>query len=517
MSKINRFDRLLPRLVFAALLSFPVLAVCSKSSFLYPMNDWTDVNCFFTVGRGIVHGLMPYRDLYEQKGPLLYLLYALASLVSEHSYLGVYLLESLGFTFFLHLSGRIAETAADTRAVYWPTAALIALAVPVSGAFSSGSGAEGFILPALALGLWLVLRAMRGGRALGDGEGFVLGLCTAVALWIKYTFCGLFAGLALAVMIWYLATGRAGQLLRLIGFFLLGLLALSAGIVGWFALRGALGDLWQVYFIDNITKYPQAVGLRKLASLPLTILRENPSWMIPAALGLVWTAVRVRKHRWEALAVWLSAAVLFAFTYFGGRSYPYYALVLAVYAPLGLTAAGLGVRRLARRYFPGTAEGGKLTLAAAAAALVLLLANPFAALRLGTNTYLLGTPMAETPYGQFAQIIRQSDDRSLLNYGFLDSGFYYAAGVQPDERYFCMLNINSGEMRAAQEASVAEKRPAFVVVRRRSADGKTREKNVWEEQMADSGDYRLVEQADWRNAAWHYVYSLYRRRDAGDS
>ena len=36
-------------------------------------------------------------------------------------------------------------------------------------------------------------------------------------------------------------------------------------------------------------------------------------------------------------------------------------------------------------------------------------------------------------------------------------------------------------------------------------------------QMADSGDYRLVEQADWRNAAWHYVYSLYRRRDAGDS
>ena len=48
----------LPRFVFACLASFAVLLVCSKSSFLYPMNDWVDVNCFFTVGRGILHGLV---------------------------------------------------------------------------------------------------------------------------------------------------------------------------------------------------------------------------------------------------------------------------------------------------------------------------------------------------------------------------------------------------------------------------------------------------------------------------
>ena len=60
-----------------------MLGVCSKSSPLYPMNDWVDVNCFFTVGRGITHGMVPYLDLYEQKGPLIYFLYALAALISE--------------------------------------------------------------------------------------------------------------------------------------------------------------------------------------------------------------------------------------------------------------------------------------------------------------------------------------------------------------------------------------------------------------------------------------------------
>ena len=72
MITARKTDRTLLRMGFALLVSFAVLTVCSKNSFLYPMNDWVDVNCFFTVGRGITHGLVPYRDLYDQKGPLLY-------------------------------------------------------------------------------------------------------------------------------------------------------------------------------------------------------------------------------------------------------------------------------------------------------------------------------------------------------------------------------------------------------------------------------------------------------------
>lgn len=56
---------MLPRFFFACLAAFGVLTVCSKSSFLYPMNDWVDVHCFFAVGQGILHGLVlgPRRPL----------------------------------------------------------------------------------------------------------------------------------------------------------------------------------------------------------------------------------------------------------------------------------------------------------------------------------------------------------------------------------------------------------------------------------------------------------------------
>lgn len=61
-----------------------------KSSFQYPLNDWGDTNCFFTLGRGIKHGIIPYLDLYEQKGPLLYFQFYLAALMSETSFIGVF-------------------------------------------------------------------------------------------------------------------------------------------------------------------------------------------------------------------------------------------------------------------------------------------------------------------------------------------------------------------------------------------------------------------------------------------
>ena len=58
--------------VLLILVSFCSLLFCTKNSWLYSFNDWVDGNAFFTMGKGMVNGLVPYKDLFEQKGPLLY-------------------------------------------------------------------------------------------------------------------------------------------------------------------------------------------------------------------------------------------------------------------------------------------------------------------------------------------------------------------------------------------------------------------------------------------------------------
>lgn len=79
------------------LASCVLLLLCSQCSPLYPTNVWVDANCLLTVGRVMKEGGVLYRDIYEQKGPTLYLINMLAACISDTSFLGVYVMEVISF------------------------------------------------------------------------------------------------------------------------------------------------------------------------------------------------------------------------------------------------------------------------------------------------------------------------------------------------------------------------------------------------------------------------------------
>ena len=135
-----------------------LLAVCSWSSPLYPYHCGGDANVYFTIGRNMLDGLVPYRDLIDQKGPLLFFIQMLAALVSRQSFLGVWLLEVAAGTVFLYFSARTAELFAP-RAAALLGVPLMALAAWSGDVFALGSTAEEYTLPALAFGLYLFCRA----------------------------------------------------------------------------------------------------------------------------------------------------------------------------------------------------------------------------------------------------------------------------------------------------------------------------------------------------------------------
>ena len=55
-----------------------------------------------------------------------------------------------------------------------------------------------------------------------------------------------------------------------------------------------------------------------------------------------------------------------------------------------------------------------------------------------------------------------------MNYGFIDGGFYLASGIEPNNRFFCKVNISQKvfpEMYEEQISMVAEKKVDFAVIR----------------------------------------------------
>ncbi len=492
-----------PLLLFSFLMSTLFLLVCSKSSPLYPMNDWVDVNCFFTMGKSILHGIVPYAELYEQKGPVLYFMYAIAALISDQSFFGVFLLEVVTFGLFLYFSGKIAEIYLGKTSLIYFIIAFLAALIPISKAFAHGGGCEEMCLFMLAYSLYSVLLALQEKRTLTFKEAFINGIFAAAVLYIKFTILGFYIGLAAFVLLWYLCDGfKWKELFITIGHFLLGVGALSVIVFGYFFIHGAVDDFMRVYFHNNLNLYPQETEETKwelIKNCLDTTLKYNTSYGWAIWLGILLFAMEIKKH-WSDLAmVLLCFAGLVVGTYWGGRGYTYYGLILAAFVVFGLIAIGKALQ-LAE----GSQAFGKLLDSSGLRAvimivLVFLLLNT--SYKKSSNTYLMDYKKEDMPAYRFAKIINTVDDAKILNYGFLDGGFYYAADVLPNCEFFCTLNIDAPDMWAVQRECIQGGEVDFVITRTYTLDRYT----------ATSKGYELVDQCTCYFEGVDFTYYLYRR------
>ena len=183
------------------------LALCSKTSPLYAFNDWMDANIFFTMGKSMLSGKVLYRDVFDHKGPVLYLLYGLGWLLDHTGFIGVFVLEICGFAVFLGLGLCTAELLRGKP--LHPVWCLVpAAAVAACRAFSHGGSAEELLLPFLTANRQMPLRTV----AL---QGFLCGC----ALLLKYTVLGFYLAwvAVLAVLNLLLSPARwAGALIGMV-------------------------------------------------------------------------------------------------------------------------------------------------------------------------------------------------------------------------------------------------------------------------------------------------------------
>lgn len=494
-------------LLFCFLAAAGYLLICSKSSPLYPMNDWVDVNCFYTMGKSMLEGLVPYRDLYEQKGPVLYFIYALVALFSPGSYFGVYSLEVLTFGLFLYYSGKTARLYLGDSPMVWFLCAILGGLITSSRAFAHGASVEEMGLFMSAYGLYVTLKAIKERRTLTFREALVCGLWCGILLWVKYTMLGLYLGIAVFILLWYLFWEKDGKaLLRTIGAFFAGVGAVTLAVLVYFLAVGALGDLFTVYFYNNIFLYPQAAETSRLAVILGCVagtLKANRGYTLLFIPGLLWAGANLRRDARPLLLLVLSFLGLALGTYWGGWNISYYGLVFAVFAVFGLTAVfrllqWLGLGRL-------LAPAGRLVAEIWAVSAVLLMM--ILCLNTSGNTYLLNRSKEEMPQYRFAEIIRQTEDATLLNFGYLDGGFYYAADVTPSCRFFCILNVNAPDMWATQYAQVREGLVDYVVTR----------DHPLESYRVDASLYECVDQAQLYFEGRMRTYYLYRLISLGDA
>ena len=455
-------------LVWCFLAAALILLFCTKSSFLYPFNDWEDDNIIFTVGRGLFQGKVPFRDLYDLKGPFAYLLFGIAGLISTRSFIGLYVVEVICFTGFLFYSWKTISLFEKKNAIW--TMPVIAMLIASSMAFTHGGSVEELSLPALAYGLYSILAYYKNGYSerMPFRTLFINGILAGCMFWTKYTMLGMYLGWM--ATLFFVLIGRAPRKDAWIaaGEFLLGMAAASVPWIIYFGVNGAMSELIRYYFVYNITGYGNVE--RSVLEMILTIGRNtlatfyrNMQYSLLTVLGVGWLTLEKKKELSSPakVSLWVMCILSCIGIYIGETGYRYYGLVLAVFVPLGMIPI---LRAINERVL---SRIGKNKAVKCIPAVVLVLSAGLSIL-ISDNTYMLSWTKEDLPQYQFAEIMereKKEDSVKVLCYQMMDSGIYLTAGYEPEFRCFTKLNNSHPEVMEQQKELLDSGRMEFVATK----------------------------------------------------
>ena len=466
------------------------MLLTTLSSPLYPLNDWVDSNTFFTMGKAMFNGKVLYRDVFDHKGPILHFLHGVAWLISHKSFFGVWLLEIVACYFTLLFSYRILELYTDKKAILMMPA--FAVILYTTSAMAKGDSAEEFCLPLLMYAVYLIVRSLKEKKDISPKSLLLLGVTSGIILWIKYTMLGFYLGWVIVPMFLALKEKNWKYILNMILYIGAGVLLTTIPVLTYFLVNGALYDLWDVYFYTNIFHYdPNSTGEYSVAVYAVSalyyVVLPNICVILLLALGGFWA---VAKRRF-VLAAQVALMLVGGFAVVCSKIifYPYYALIFCGFAifgfiPLYSLISG-AVAKLDRKLYAGILI------------VVCLLILPFTYF-MGDNTDMLQYQKEDLPQFQFAEIINQKDDATVLNCGFMDGGFYTASGVVPNVKYFCLMNTKVDEAFEAQKEAVHSGAVDFVITKNRKLTTE-----LYEEVMVSTFSVEGQE----------HEYTLYQKKD----
>ena len=393
-------------------LGLVLLFTLSMNSWLYTVNKSADINSFMTTANVWANGGVPYRDAYEQKGPIIYFIYLLA-IKSGLWFRGIWLLEVLTMSVSVIYLSKSFKLLGLSRFTQNMSLVTYLVAMTATQMFDKGGGVEELTLPFVAYMLLLFVKQSKH-MDIKTHEQFIAAVGFAIMFWVKYTM-GLSYVILTIVYYAYCAYHRKyKEILKNIGINVLVFGVISAVIIGYFAYRGAASELFKVYFYDNIVLYNTSPGVG-LKHLLLKIYQLSDSFIFMFTLMLATALPANRKTLKTPYLVLLIVLIIANYMMF---NLWYYALIIL---PIGiLLFASVEPKRITQLLVFFIILGGS-----------------------ASNLHQL----SETRFSkwqsngqQIANLTNHSAD--IVQLGMLDTGIYNITKSTPPIVHFQMNNIN---------------------------------------------------------------------------
>jgi len=319
-----------------------ILVIIVGTSFIPLSNQLPnrDSGVFLYMGQQILDGSIPYRDIWDHKGPTIYYVNAFGLLIAQGSQWGVFFLELLSLFIaasfgYIVMSRSFGRAPAVCASILWIFGIFYLFLDEYEGNFT-----EEYSLPLSFATIYLFLQSRNSNSKLI--YFFFIGFIFSISFLFKPNSTGIQFSVLLFIFIEGILQNRIYDLIKRVLSFILGSLLILVPVLFYFKWNDALNDLFDIFLQYNIL-YSQSGLKDKMVSILQGLFFLAPSGLLFTAFG-AWIfgilAIRGGSKLQESQKdlIYLSLLAMpieFIFSAISGRIYyHYYICWLPVFAVL---------------------------------------------------------------------------------------------------------------------------------------------------------------------------------------
>lgn len=226
--------------------------ICLQSPFPYENPATMDSNAFLYIGKNMQNGLVPYKDMFDHKGPLIYFINSFGLFLAEGNKIGVWILELIFMEYNIWIMYKCAFLYTKKKLV--STLTVFVSIFPIILYFQAGNLVQEYALPFLLTSLYLFSKYFLLGYHLVFKDVFITGLCFAAVLLLQPNMAVLWVVFCIVIIFHLFLNGRDKDLFfTCIIPFLLGVILGFLPFMLYLFWNDALQDFWSCYITFNLS------------------------------------------------------------------------------------------------------------------------------------------------------------------------------------------------------------------------------------------------------------------------
>lgn len=216
----------------------------------------SDASIFEYFGYAMSNGEVLYKDLFDHKGPIIFLINYFGFILNGE--FGIKIIYLVCIFFFFYTCTLIARLFTDERN---SIIVLIIVFILFESFFELGWGIEGYVLPAVNYSLYAYMKYFLKGK-ISRPEIVIVGISLALVLFTRANMIGIWLILSLYILVDKILKKQYKELMNFIMWFMLGMFAVIIPLGIYLLIKGVLSEMMYQSFMMNFI-YTQNQGLGK--------------------------------------------------------------------------------------------------------------------------------------------------------------------------------------------------------------------------------------------------------------